>query len=411
MLDRPMPLPAQERAVVGLGTEILLLDLEAFFQVNEGQIGRESRLDAAAGLQAQNAGRVGGEQLDQAVDAQQLAAHQAVKNHGKGSFHADDTEGGELEFLVLVVAGVRGVVRGDAVDGAVMQAADEFRTVGFGAQRRLDLVDRVVALDELFVEQQVVRSGVGADRGLGFAGVADQLDRTGGGDVGKVQARADAFLQDEIAGDDHFLGGFEHAAQPVFVGDEALVDLAFGRDRMVFRVLDDGHVQHLDIFQRLADQVGFHHAVAVVGKGHGAAFDQVGHFHQVFAQLSPGDGGHGKDVDQADLFGAGDDVFGHRAVVVDRLGVGHAGDGSEAAVRCRPGAAFDGFLVFLPRLAQMGMHVDKARGHDQLPGFDGRAAADFFYGLGDLLELAVFDQDIHDAVHGAGRVDQAAVFN
>jgi hypothetical protein len=101
----------------------------------------------------------------------------------------------------------------------------------------------------------------------------------------------------------------------------------------------------------------------------------------------------------------------HRAVVVDRLGVGHAGDRSESAARRRLGAAFDRLLVFLSRLAQMGVHVDEARCHDQIFDVDGRAAAYFFYGFGDLLELAVLDQDIHDPVHGTGRVDKAAVLN
>jgi hypothetical protein len=101
---------------------------------------------------------------------------------------------------------------------------------------------------------------------------------------------------------------------------------------MVLGVLDNGHVEHFGVFQGLADQVGFHHAMAVIGKSHRAAFDQVGHFHQVLAQLPPGDGSDGKDVGQPDPFGAGDDVFGDRAVVVDRLGIGHAGDGGEAAV-------------------------------------------------------------------------------
>ena len=77
----------------------------------------------------------------------------------------------------------------------------------------------------------------------------------------------------------------------------------------------------------------------------------------------------------------------------------------------RPGAAGDGFLVLLARFAQVGVHVDKTGCHDPLPGVDGRAAAGLFYGPGDLLELAVFDQDVHDLVKAAGRVDKAAVFN
>ena len=40
-------------------------------------------------------------------------------------------------------------------------------------------------------------------------------------------------------------------------------------------------------------------------------------------------------------------------------------------------AAFDRFLVLLARFAQMGVHVDKARGDDQSPGVDDRACRRF----------------------------------
>ena len=63
--------------------------------------------------------------------------------------------------------------------------------VGRGAQRRVDLVDRVVGRDQLVGQQQVVRGHLGGDVAALGLRPADQLDRAGGRDVADVQPGAD----------------------------------------------------------------------------------------------------------------------------------------------------------------------------------------------------------------------------
>ena len=94
-------------------------------------------------------------------------------------------------LAVLVLVRVRGVVGGDDVDGAVGQAGAQRLDVGGGAQRRVDLVDRVVGRGQLVGEQQVVRGDLGGDVPAARLGPADDLDRAGRGDVADVQPGAD----------------------------------------------------------------------------------------------------------------------------------------------------------------------------------------------------------------------------
>ena len=60
------------------------------------------------------------------------------------------------------------------------------------------------------------------------------------------------------------------------------------------------------------------------------------------------------------------DFLGHADVVVDRIGVGHAGRRHEAARHRRGGARGDGLLVFLPGLAEVDVHVDEPGTDDEL---------------------------------------------
>ena len=61
----------------------------------------------------------------------------------------EHAEGRVDEGVLLVVAGVRGVVGGDGVDGAVGQGGAQGVDVLLGPQRRVDLVGRVVAGEQV----------------------------------------------------------------------------------------------------------------------------------------------------------------------------------------------------------------------------------------------------------------------
>ena len=132
-------------------------------------------------------------------------------------------------------------------------------------------------------------------------GLAQHLDRPGGGDVADVQAAADVLGQQHVAGDDRLLGDRRPAGQAEPGGHLALVHLrALGEPRLL-GVLGDDPVERLHVFQGAAHQPRVGDAVAVVGEdphvrrrgGHRA---QLG---ELLAGQADGDRADRLHVDQA----------------------------------------------------------------------------------------------------------------
>ena len=86
--------------------------------------------------------------------------HQAGVQRGEGGLEPGDAHRRQLERLLLLLARVRGVVGGDAVDRARAQRLDQRLAVGLGPQRRVHLEVRVERPHRLVGEQQVVRRGL-----------------------------------------------------------------------------------------------------------------------------------------------------------------------------------------------------------------------------------------------------------
>src|SRR5690606_33954253 len=155
------------------------------------------------------------------------------------------------------------------VDRAVRQSFTQRFDVFRGAQGRVDLVDRVVALGELVGEQQVVRGHFGGDVAAAALGPADDLHRPLDGDVAEVQPRPDGLGGQAVLGDDRFFGDGGPAGEPQAVGDHAFVHLgAFGEARFL-GVLGDDAVERFDVFQGAAHELGVGDAHAVeIGRAH-----------------------------------------------------------------------------------------------------------------------------------------------
>ena len=123
---------------------------------------------------------------------------------------------------------MRGVVGGDAVDRAVLQALAQREDVGLGPQRRVHLVHRVVADGEVVGEQQVVRRHLGRHPPCPSTSPSGSARRAGGRHVADVQARADVPGEQHVPGDDRLLGDRGPARQAEPGGDLALVHLRAG---------------------------------------------------------------------------------------------------------------------------------------------------------------------------------------
>ena len=105
------------------------------------------------------------------------------------------------------------MVGADDVNGAVGQALAHRLDVLRAAQRRVDLVQRVVGGGQLLGQEQVVRGDLGGDvHALGLAPTHD-VDRSCGGQVAHMQARAHVLREQNVAGDDRLLGDRRPAGQ------------------------------------------------------------------------------------------------------------------------------------------------------------------------------------------------------
>ncbi len=96
-------------------------------------------------------------------------------------------------------------------------------------------------------------------------------------------------------------------------------------------------------------------------------FAKVGHLCQLRACEPHGDGAEGTQPRAHGALGAGDHGLGDGAVVVHRLGVGHAAHGGETARRRRSQARRDVFLVLFAGLPEVDVQVHEA-GEHPLPG-------------------------------------------
>ena len=101
-----------------------------------------------------------GHALHQQPEVEHARQHQPGVERGEGGLEAGHAHRRQLERLLLLLARVRGVVGGHAVDRAGAQRLDQRLAVGLGAQRRVHLEVRVERADRLVGEQQVVRRGL-----------------------------------------------------------------------------------------------------------------------------------------------------------------------------------------------------------------------------------------------------------
>ena len=203
-------------------------------------------------------------------------------------------------------------------------------------------------------------------------GPADDLHGTGGGDVADVQPGADVLGQQDVAGDDAFLGDGRPAGQAQDGGDVALVHLGAGGEAGFLRVLGHDAVERLDVFEGAAHQHGIVDADAVVGEdpdlgagvGHGAEFGEL------LPREADGHGADGADVHPAGGAAQAVDLFHHAGGVRHRVAVGHGVHGGVAAQGCGAGAGLDGFGVFAAGFAQVGVDVHHAGKCHQAGGLD-----------------------------------------
>ena len=107
------------------------------------------------------------------------------------------------------------------------------------------------------------------------------------------------------------------------------------------------------------------------------------------------------------------DKCGNGGIIIYRFGVRHAGDRGETACGCRPGTTGNGLLIFLARLAQMHVHIDKS-GDDPTAGdiyhlrFGWQIT--FFGNFAEGGNTAIFQEQIPGHIPLLDGIDNPAVF-
>ena len=246
--------------------------------------------------------------------------------------------------------------------------------VGPGAQRRVDLEDRVVVSARSSVSSRWcgVTSAVTATP-LPFAHRMISTDPAvdtwqtckDGVDVGGEQA---------VARDDRLLRGGWPAGQAEPGGDLALVELrALGQPRLL-SVLRDHAVERLDVLKRPPHQQRVGHAQAVVGEDPDAG-GGVGHraeLGELLAVQADRDRADWPDVDVPGLVAEPPDLLHHAGRVGDRLGVGHRVHCRVPAERGGPGTGLDGLGILPAWLTQVRVQVNEAGQRDKAAGVEDR---------------------------------------
>ncbi len=237
---------------------------------------------------------------------------------------------------------------------------------------------------------------------LPFAHGPERLPRA---HVRDVDVRAGQLRERDVPLDHQRFRGSRYAAQPERRRAEALVRDSVSLQRGIFAVIDDRRPQHPGVFQGAPHQQRRGHRAAVVRKRDatcGTLFAELG---ELLATRPERHGTDRVDPRQPRLRRLLEDELRDAGVIVDRLGVRHAGNGGEPSGDCRRRARRDRLFVLLPRLAQVNVHVDQT-GHDQ------RASSDLEHLCavdreipGHPSDTSVLDQHVERAVTVSGRVD------
>jgi len=175
-----------------------------------------------------------------------------------------DAERGVGDFLHLLVAQVRRVVRGDHVDHTAPQSLDHGEPVVLGAQRRIHLRHGQVFRDGGVGEREEVRRGLTGYVDPLLLRPPDDIGRSPRRDVRHVEPSLRQACEDHVPRDHHFFRLARDALQAQEHRVDALVHHAFLGEGYVLGVGDDRRVEHPGVLERAAHHERVHHRPAVV---------------------------------------------------------------------------------------------------------------------------------------------------
>ena len=135
-------------------------------------------------------------------------------------------------------------------------------------------------------------------------------------------------------------------------------------------MVDHREVVLRGVFQDPAHDLARRNRHAVIAQSDGSGLAQQREVGQLLPLLAKRRGGDRPDPSAAGGGRLLEHEPGHRRLVIDRIGVGHAGDGTEATCGCRACARGNRLRLLAPGFAEVHVDIDEARGDEQVCGFD-----------------------------------------
>lgn len=320
-----------------------------------------------------------------------------------GGIEAGDAVGGGDEILGFFEGGVRGVVGGDHVEGAIQQAFQQGFVVGLRPQGRVHFVVGVEVTDVLVGEEEVVGRDLGGDFHVAARfPPADRFHAHFRGDVLDVDMGAGGVGEADVAVDDDLLGAGGGAGDAELVGGRAVVEGAGAGELRHLAVGGEEHAELRGVLHGAVEQGGVGGGVAVVGEHFhpgGAHAVDARHF---LALAAFRDAAGGEDGD-AGVAAAGFEHGGDGGTGIEGGGgVGHHHQAGDAAVDRGLGAGGDVFLVLTAGLAEMDVGVEKAGAEDAVLAVDHPCIAGIGEAGGYFVDDSVADQDVGGKEGGGG---------
>ena len=192
-------------------------------RVDERDVSRGAGGECAA-VELEERGGLGSVECDQAreVDGAALVDEDVVEG-GELGFEPGDAERGMVDFDLLLVGGVRGVVAAKDRERAVGDALDDVLDVLRSAEGRVHFEIAVERGEFGIGERDVVRADLAGNFHAARSRRADKSHTASGADVLAVDGRVEEFGEKDVAGDDHFLAGARPAGKAEAEAPLALV--------------------------------------------------------------------------------------------------------------------------------------------------------------------------------------------
>ena len=327
-----------------------------------------------------------------------------------GGFQTRDAERAALELLHLLRSRVRRMVGGDDFNRPAGKALGNSFHVEAGPQRRLHFVVAVEGQDVAVGQCEVVWADFGGHVQAARLGVANHLHRVPGRDVGHVVLGPGDFGEQNIARHHHVFTARGNAAQAHADALKSFVHVAAGGEVQVFAVVDDGKSKSLRRFHGTPHHARVHDGTAIVGNSHNTGLFHRAYGGEFFALAALGDGANREHRNGRQPSRAFDDVGRHDGRIVHGIRVRHATNAGESARRSGAATGLNRFGVFESGLAQMHVHVDKARGDDHPGGVKDLEASRVQIGA-NRDDAPVLHGHIGHRVMPARRIHHTAIFD